>query len=85
VRLEGARPEVVGIVVANAGRIPPELLPHIFEPFRGGAQRAAGGGERLGLGLFIVQEIVRAHEGTVSVRSSDEQGTQFTVLLPRQG
>jgi signal transduction histidine kinase len=77
--------ESVCIVVANRGRIPPELLPHIFVPFRGGAQRAGGGGERLGLGLFIVQEIVRAHEGNVSVRSAEDQRTQFSVSLPRHG
>ena len=85
VSLDGTRAETVCVVVANRGRIPPELLPHIFEPFRGGAQRAGGASERLGLGLFIVQEIVRAHEGTVSVRSSEDQCTQFSVLLPRQG
>ena len=84
VRLEGTRSNAVGIVVANRGRIPPELLPHIFEPFRGGAQRGEGGGERLGLGLFIVQEIVRAHQGSVSVRSGEDRRTQFSVLLPRQ-
>jgi signal transduction histidine kinase len=84
VSIEGARPDDVCIIVANRGRIPPELLPHIFEPFRGGAERS-GGGERLGLGLFIVQEIVRAHQGTVSVRSGEDQGTQFVVQLPRQG
>ncbi|HEY7930446.1 MAG TPA: hybrid sensor histidine kinase/response regulator [Steroidobacteraceae bacterium] len=85
VSLDGTRAETVCIEVANRGRIPPALLPHIFEPFRGGAQRAGGGSERLGLGLFIVQEIVRAHEGTVSVRSSEDQRTQFSVQLPRQG
>lgn len=85
VSLDGTRAEAVCVVVANRGRIPPELLPHIFEPFRGGAQRAGGGSERLGLGLFIVQEIVRAHEGTVSVHSSEDQRTEFSVLLPRRG
>ncbi|HEX4049263.1 MAG TPA: hybrid sensor histidine kinase/response regulator [Steroidobacteraceae bacterium] len=83
--LDGKGAEAVYVVVTNRGRIPPELLPHIFEPFRGGAQRAGSGGERLGLGLFIVQEIVRAHEGTVSVRSAEDQRTQFSVLLPRHG
>jgi signal transduction histidine kinase len=83
--LDGTRADTVCVVVANHGRIPPDLLPHIFEPFRGGALRANGGGERLGLGLFIVQEIVRAHEGTVSVRSAEDQHTQFSVLLPRHG
>jgi signal transduction histidine kinase len=85
VALAGTAPESVSITVANQGRIPPLLLPHIFEPFRGGAERAVNGGERLGLGLFIVQEIVRAHQGTVSVSSGDDQRTQFTLQLPRHG
>jgi K+-sensing histidine kinase KdpD len=37
----------------------------------------------VGLGLFIVREIVRAHGGRVEVRSGAEQGTTFTVHLPR--
>jgi signal transduction histidine kinase len=83
VQLDGMRADAVSILVANRGRIPAELLPHIFEPFRG-ALRTEGGGERLGLGLYIVQEIVRAHRGSVSVRSGEDQRTVFTVLLPRR-
>ena len=37
----------------------------------------------IGLGLFIVREIVRAHLGEVTVRSSAEEGTTFTVSFPR--
>jgi len=61
--------------------IPPELLPTLFEPFRQGERRKASVG--LGLGLYIVSEVVRAHEGTVTVRSTAEEGTTFTVYLPR--
>jgi len=39
----------------------------------------------LGLGLFIVHEIVRAHGGTVSVESNEVHGTTFRVVLPRTG
>jgi signal transduction histidine kinase len=74
------------ISVHNEGTpIPPDTLGHIFEPFwRGGAlldKRTSGG---LGLGLFIVQEIVRAHGGTLGVRSSRSEGTTFSVALPRE-
>jgi signal transduction histidine kinase len=37
----------------------------------------------LGLGLYIVDKIVAAHGGAIDVQSSDEQGTTFTVRLPR--
>jgi signal transduction histidine kinase len=70
----------VTLEVANGGRpIPPELLASLFEPFARGARSGQG----LGLGLYIVREIIRAHEGEVSVTSDAERGTVFTVRLPR--
>ncbi|WP_134324296.1 sensor histidine kinase [Cumulibacter soli] len=58
-----------------------ELLPHIFDRFSRGdsARSRADGGT--GLGTAIVEAIVRAHGGQVSV-ASDGGGTQFTVTLP---
>jgi signal transduction histidine kinase len=80
VRLELA-PGEVALEVHNGGpSIPPELLPEIFEPYRRGQGGDVGGS--LGLGLFVVREVVRAHCGTVEVRSSPEDGTTFTVRLP---
>jgi two-component system sensor histidine kinase/response regulator len=60
--------------------IDPAKLPILFEPFRRG--REAGDG--LGLGLYIVREIVHAHGGAVAVTSTVEQGTTFTVTLPKR-
>jgi sigma-B regulation protein RsbU (phosphoserine phosphatase) len=37
----------------------------------------------VGLGLFIVREIAKAHSGTIDVRSSEPEGTTFTLTLPR--
>jgi PAS domain S-box-containing protein len=84
VRVE-PRAEEVLVSVHNEGTpIPPDAIGHLFEPFwRGGARlekRTSGG---LGLGLFIVQEIVRAHGGTLGVRSSRSEGTTFSIALPR--
>jgi signal transduction histidine kinase len=77
-RPEGER---VVLEVSNQGAaIPEEMLPTLFEPFRGGAP---GKARHLGLGLFIVREIVRAHGGEVSARSGPE-GTTFTVRVPRR-
>jgi signal transduction histidine kinase len=60
--------------------IPREVLPHVFEPGRRGDARAGG----LGLGLYIVQQIVLAHRGSIEVHSAQEEGTTFTVVLPRK-
>jgi hypothetical protein len=60
--------------------IPPESLSKIFEPFWRHSVSASRNG--LGLGLHICSQIVRAHGGRISVKSTREQGTQFTVRLP---
>jgi len=74
----------VVVRVTNTGQsIPQTALPTLFEPFRGSviaARRTKNQG--LGLGLFIVNEIVRAHGGTIDVQSS-EHATTFSVVLPR--
>lgn len=61
--------------------IAPEHLPHIFERFyrTDPARRRTGGS---GLGLSIVEWVVRAHGGTVSVESQLGQGSCFTVIFP---
>jgi signal transduction histidine kinase len=83
VRGEGA---AIVIDVHNEGPpIPPALLPTLFEPFRqGDASRArAGSTGSMGLGLFIVHEVVHAHGGMVSVDSRAERGTTFSAVIPR--
>jgi PAS domain S-box-containing protein len=80
------RPAEDGMVlleVHNGGPpIPAEFTPHLFQPFRR-ARPVSDGSQGFGLGLFIVCEIVRAHGGTVAVRSVEGEGTTFTVRLPR--
>lgn len=63
--------------------IAPDLIPHVFDPFRRGSADRAGHGRGLGLGLYITQQIVLAHRGEITVRSSAEEGTTFTIRLPR--
>jgi two-component system sensor histidine kinase/response regulator len=66
--------------VTNAGTIPTDQQSTLFEPFKSigkpGARR-----EGLGLGLYIVQQIVEAHGGSVTVTSVDGK-TTFSVRLP---
>jgi signal transduction histidine kinase len=58
-------------------------MPRIFEPLNRGEQQAISPGRSLGLGLFIVEHIVRAHGGHIEVCSDAARGTTFTVRLPR--
>ncbi len=71
----------VAVEVANQGTIPKELLPHLFEPFRGG-QSYGRRGSGLGLGLFIARAIANAHGGALEVDSADGS-TKFRLILPR--
>ncbi len=66
--------------------IPPDEVEAVFDPF----VQAAGWGdlaptraqEGTGLGLAMVKSIIRAHKGTVSVRSQEDKGSTFTIALP---
>jgi signal transduction histidine kinase len=71
------------MTVVNAGSIPPRVLPHLFEPFQGG-QREPGQNQGLGLGLYIVQQIVQLHRGSVDVQSGDADRIVFKVTVPRK-
>jgi signal transduction histidine kinase len=67
--------------VWNAGEpIPPENIGKMFEPFWRHSDSAGRNG--LGLGLHICSQIARAHKGRISVTSTRETGTTFTVHLP---
>lgn len=82
VRIDGRSAEALRLEVHNDGAIAPALLPGLFDPFRVARHRRELS-RGLGLGLFIVKELARAHGGTVEVASSEEAGTTFTVHLPR--
>ena len=81
VAVDGTQASVVTVAVSNGGTIAPELLPHLFDPFRG-RDRAPGRHQGLGLGLFIAHQVVRAHGGRIAVHSQDGT-TRFVVELPR--
>jgi two-component system CheB/CheR fusion protein len=81
--LDGSNAETVGFSVSNAGMIPEGVLPTLFDPFRGGTTGNGRKSKGLGLGLYIVQQIVHAHGGTIEAQSSADEGTTFRVSLPR--
>ena len=82
-RAEGK--EVV-IEIHNEGSpIPPALLANIFEPMVSHARKDEDmKSTSVGLGLHIAREIVLAHGGTVTVTSTAEEGTTFSVRLPHR-
>ena len=81
--LEDQGPSVV-LKINNQGTpIPDHMLESIFDPLVHHNQHIAELSRGLGLGLFIVREIAKAHDGTVQVSSSASEGTAFTVRLPR--
>lgn len=76
----------VEIVVADNGTgIPEAFLPFVFEPFRQGQASNVNHEAGFGLGLFIVKQLVEAHQGEVAVTSAGEgRGATFTIRLPLQ-
>ncbi|HKF56713.1 MAG TPA: sensor histidine kinase, partial [Blastocatellia bacterium] len=72
----------VVIAVEDRGRgIAQEDLPHIFEPFYRGQEVRAAQIHGNGLGLSLVKNIVDAHGGTISLESTEGQGTVFRLTL----
>ncbi|KAF1023729.1 MAG: Bacteriophytochrome [Paracidovorax wautersii] len=79
----GAGHEVV-ITVRNGGAIAPDILPHVFEPFRRAKNTDSSEGLGLGLGLYIVWEIARSHGGNVTAEATADDHTVMRVRLPRR-
>ena len=68
----------IRIMVMDDGKgIPEDVLPHIFEPFISTKVKSTG------LGLSVVYGIVQQHAGVIDVESKVDQGTTFTIVLPR--
>lgn len=76
--------EVV-VSIKNAGpAISPDILAHIFEPLNRGHVAARHDDSGLGLGLYIANEIAKAHGGRIACTSEGTQ-TMFVAHLPRNG
>ena len=71
------------ILVSDTGMgIPRADLPHIFNRFYQGESAQTRKGEGTGIGLALTKELVHLLGGTVSVRSTEDEGTTFEVILP---
>jgi signal transduction histidine kinase len=81
VTLDGTDPRVVALSIENGGVVPPDLIPVIFNPFRG-TLRKRGKPNGLGLGLYVARQIALAHGGDLEVRCSATT-TAFWLRLPR--
>lgn len=83
VKLEGNGDEARLTVENDGAPLTAMALNSLFDPLRRGPEKAAQGEERsLGLGLFIVREIAKAHGGHVRAKSTD-CSTTFTVTFPK--
>jgi two-component system, sensor histidine kinase and response regulator len=78
--LDGTDPSTLHLQLHNDGTIPADTLEVLFSPFKPRSQNSRG----LGLGLYIVDQIIRSHRGEVTVRSRDGEGTKFLIRLPRR-
>ncbi|TGD82749.1 PAS domain-containing sensor histidine kinase [Hymenobacter wooponensis] len=75
--------DCVRIKVADEGiGIPQDLQAALFERFTQARRPGLRGEPTTGLGLFLCKTIVELHQGTISVESTEGQGSVFTVVLP---
>jgi len=78
-----AGPKWVKIAVSDEGvGIPPEQQEHLFDRFRQ-LNRDQLEQQGAGLGLAIADELIRLHGGKITVESTPQEGSTFTILLPR--
>jgi PAS domain S-box-containing protein len=79
-----SRGDHVELAVADSGiGIPAEEIPHLFERFYRVKNARSRTQEGTGIGLALVQELVRLHGGAIAVTSVPDRGSTFTVRLPK--
>ncbi len=83
VRIEAERAQICLIVHNFGPPIAPEAISSLFTPMRQSGEGGTKAPGSLGLGLFIVEQVGRAHGGSVEVDSRREAGTRFIMRVPR--
>jgi signal transduction histidine kinase len=86
IAVQGDEKEVSVSIHNRGAAIPEDQMDGLFNAMKrqGMADKADGPSANLGLGLYIADQIVRAHKGRIDVESTEEAGTTFTVHLPRR-
>lgn len=79
-RYEPDNKQAVVEVIDNGSGIPSTMMNHMFQLFH-----STKGNRGTGLGLAVAKKIVEEHEGSISVKSKEGEGTTFTVRLPTRG
>jgi signal transduction histidine kinase len=83
VRVDATSDDTARLVVRDTGvGVPADELPRMFDRFHRIANSAARTHEGTGIGLALVQELVKLHGGTITVESVVGEGTRFTVTIP---
>lgn len=79
----GTTEEVFKLYISDNGYgIPEEEIPYIFDRFYRGRISETQNIEGSGLGLWSCKQIIEAHQGSITVDSREEGGTNFTIILP---
>ncbi|NTW03502.1 MAG: ATP-binding protein, partial [Oscillochloris sp.] len=74
---------IVSVYVRDQGiGIPSSALPHLFTRFYRAPNARMQASSSMGVGLFVVRELVQAHGGSIMVESAEGEGSTFTVRLP---
>src|SRR3954452_17353601 len=76
-RYDAENKQTIIEVIDNGPGIAPSMMKHLFELFH-----STKGNRGTGLGLAVTKKIVEEHEGTITVKSQQGQGTTFTIQLP---
>lgn len=82
VRVVQSESEVRFSVSDNGPGLSKSDLSHLFEPFRRLTNQPTDGEKSVGLGLYLVREIVNRHDGDVDVETSEGEGSTFSLIFP---
>lgn len=75
----GVMPGAVKLTISDNGiGIPQSEIPHLFERFR---KKDRGTGQNFGVGMEIAKKVIEAHQGSISVYSQEQRGTEFEIVF----